>query len=110
MGQIEQAQGHRKSAQSLYEKAIDLGWKDAEIYLNLGTLCAQQQQWQDAIKYYHHSLKINPESVIVYQNLSKVWKQLNKPLESVGCLYEAYSLDPQKVTAKEQRNLIQYCT
>ena len=105
LGQIEQAQGHRKPAQNLYEKAINLGWKDAEVYLNLGTLCAQQQQWKDAVKYYQNSLKINPKSLVVYHNLSKVWKQLNKPLESAGCLYEAYSLEPQRVTAKDHFNL-----
>ncbi|WP_413161390.1 tetratricopeptide repeat protein [Capilliphycus salinus ALCB114379] len=105
LGQIEQAQGHRESAQKLYKKAIELGWKDAEIYLNLGTLCAQSQQWKEAVEYYHQSLKNNPKSVVVYHNLSKVWKQLNKPVESANCLYEAYSLDPQRATAKEHFDL-----
>ncbi|MEA5539153.1 tetratricopeptide repeat protein [Limnoraphis robusta Tam1] len=105
LGEIEQALGHRESAQGLYKKAIEFGWKDAEIYLNLGTLCAQQQNWKDSIKYYQESIKINPKSAVVYHNLSKVWKQLNKPLEMAGCLYEAYSLEPERGTAKEHLNL-----
>ncbi len=105
LGQIEQALGHRESAQELYKKAIELGWKDAGVYLNLGTLCAQQQDWRESVKYYQESIKINPKSAVVYHNLSKVWKQLNKPLEMAGCLYEAYNLEPERGTAKDHLNL-----
>lgn len=101
LGQIEQAQVHREAAQSYYEKAIALGLEDGEVYLNLGSLYAYQKQWHQSIKFYHKALDFNPKSALIYWNLAKVWRQLNREEEVAGCLYEAYSLEPDKVKATE---------
>ncbi|MEB3886922.1 tetratricopeptide repeat protein [Lyngbya sp. CCY1209] len=101
LGQIEQAQVHRAVAQSYYEKAIALGLEDGEVYLNLGSLYAYQKQWHQSIQFYHKALDFHPKSALIYWNLAKVWRQLNREEEVAGCLYEAYSLEPDKVKATE---------
>ncbi|MGC9525060.1 MAG: tetratricopeptide repeat protein [Limnospira sp.] len=101
LGQIEQAQVHREAAQGFYEKAIALGLEDGDIYLNLGSLYAHQKQWQKSIQFYHKALDFCPQSALIYWNLAKVWRQLSREEEVAGCLYEAYSLEPDKVKATD---------
>lgn len=105
LGQVEQAQIHRESAQSFYEQAIYLGLQDGEVYLNLGSLYAYQQEWQPAIESYHKALDLNPKSPLAYWNLAKVWRRLGKTVEMADCLYEAYCLEPNKVTASAHLQL-----
>lgn len=112
LGQVEQAQIHREAAQTYYEKAISLGLQDGEVYLNLGSLYAYQQQWQKAIECYHKSLDLQPKSALAYWNLAKIWRRLGKNVEMIDCLYEAYCLEPEKVTAEAHlqlgNNLLKY--
>jgi tetratricopeptide (TPR) repeat protein len=51
-GNARQAQGKVEEAKNCYAKAIELDPDFAEAYTNLGTLYAQEQQWQSAIAFY----------------------------------------------------------
>jgi tetratricopeptide (TPR) repeat protein len=55
-GNARQAQGKVEEAKNCYAKAIELDPDFAEAYTNLGTLYAQEQQWQSAIAFYQKAI------------------------------------------------------
>ena len=52
----------------------------AEVYANLGSLYAQQQEWQQAISNYQQALKIKPDFTAVYRHLAKCQSKLQAQL------------------------------
>ncbi len=96
-----QGQGKVEEAWQWYRKAIALSPNDPEIYLNLGILYAQQQQWHDAIKCYQKSLKLQPNFAEGYRKLATALTQVGQQQEAAEYWYRAYSIEPQKATAEE---------
>ena len=54
-------------------KALDLNAKDTESYFNLALNYQKLGQFELAIKYYHHSLKLIPEYFEAHNNLGVVY-------------------------------------
>ncbi len=70
LGNARQAQGKVEEAKNCYAKAIELDPDFAEAYTNLGTLYAQEQQWQSAIAFYQKAIALQPNLASTYRNFS----------------------------------------
>ncbi|MEG4403688.1 tetratricopeptide repeat protein [Microcoleus sp. MON2_D5] len=104
-GNARQAQGKVEEAKNCYAKAIELDPDFAEAYTNLGTLYAQEQQWQSAIAFYQKAIGLQPNLASTYRNLARVWTQIGQLSEADECWFKAYSLEPAKATPEEHIHL-----
>ena len=104
-GNARQAQGKVEEAKNCYAKAIELDPDFAEAYTNLGTIYAQEQQWQSAIAFYQKAIALQPNLASTYRNLARVWAQMGQLSEADGCWFKAYSLEPAKATPEEHIQL-----
>ncbi|NJM60323.1 MAG: tetratricopeptide repeat protein [Oscillatoriales cyanobacterium RU_3_3] len=105
LGNARQAQGKLEEAKNCYGKAIALDPDYAEAYTNLGTLYAQEQQWQSAIAFYQKAIVLQPNLASTYRNLARVRSQMGQLAEADECWFKAYSLEPDKATPEEHINL-----
>ncbi|MEG4455093.1 tetratricopeptide repeat protein [Microcoleus sp. N9_A1] len=104
-GNARQAQGKVDEAKNCYAKAIEIDPDFAEAYTNLGTLYAQEQQWQSAIAFYQKAIALQPNLASTYRNLARVWAQMGQLPEADECWFKAYSLEPAKATPEEHIQL-----
>ncbi|MEG4217489.1 tetratricopeptide repeat protein [Microcoleus sp. Pol14C6] len=104
-GNARQAQGKVEEAKNWYAKAIEIDPDFAEAYTNLGTLYAQEQQWQSAIAFYQKAIALQPNLASTYRNLARVWAQMGQLSEADECWFKAYSLEPAKATPEEHIQL-----
>jgi tetratricopeptide (TPR) repeat protein len=104
-GNARQAQGKVEEAKNWYAKAIEIDPDFAEAYTNLGTLYAQEQQWQPAIACYQKAIALQPDLASTYRNLARVWTQMGQLSEADECWFKAYSLEPAKATPEEHIHL-----
>jgi tetratricopeptide (TPR) repeat protein len=104
-GNARQAQGKVEEAKNCYAKAIELDPDFAEAYTNLGTLYAQEQQWQSAIAFYQKAIALQPNLASTYRNLARVWTQMGQLSEADECWFKAYSMEPAKATPEEHIHL-----
>lgn len=72
MGDALQKTDKGKEAVGYYQQAISIKPDFVAVYLNLGSLYANQKQWQQAISYYQAALKIDPELLIVHEHLARI--------------------------------------
>jgi tetratricopeptide (TPR) repeat protein len=88
------------------EKPYDNNQKLSAVSLNnLGSTCAQKQQWLKAISCYQEAVQLNPNLAKTHRNLAKVYTKIGELDKAHLCWYEAYILEPQEVKALEYFNL-----
>ena len=88
-----------------YTKLIAENPDKAELHADLGSLYAQQQQWQDAIDCYEQAIKLNPKFAGVYRNLARVFLKIGKEAKAFESWYEALSLEPNWAEAQQHYSL-----
>ncbi|OZH54336.1 hypothetical protein AFK68_11600 [Hydrocoleum sp. CS-953] len=96
-----QALGKLKEALDSYNKALEIKPDFGEVYANIGTIFAQQKQWEQAIQNYRRAIAIKPYFAGAYRNLAKIYTQVNQSVEAAEYLYQAFRLEPGKATAEE---------
>ncbi|NET26208.1 tetratricopeptide repeat protein [Okeania sp. SIO1I7] len=101
IGNSLQAMGKLQAALDSYKKALEIKPDFVQVHANLGTIFAQQQQWEKAIQYYRRAIAIKPEFAGAYRNLAKIYTQLNQSAAAAECLYQVLRLEPGKATAEE---------
>lgn len=101
-GNALQASGKSTEALTAYDKALQLQPDWAEVYANLGSLKAQQQQWQAAIDDYQRAIQLKPNFAGAYRNLARIWTQLNQPEKAAQCWAQAQALE----TATGEQNVV----
>lgn len=70
------------NADIYYQKAIDLGYKDAVFYVDFGNSKLKQKQYDNAINYYKKALEINPNMADAYFGLGVSYSNINNLNES----------------------------
>ena len=92
MGDALQKTGKIKEAIGYYEQAIVIQPDFAKVYVNLGSLYANQQQWQKAIHYYQQALTVDPQLLTVHEHLARVLvlqqQQPETPVESTPSILD----------------------
>ncbi|NEQ39464.1 MAG: tetratricopeptide repeat protein [Okeania sp. SIO3I5] len=101
LGNIMQRMGEIDRGKDWYIKAINQQPNLAESYANLGSIYAQQKQWQLAIECYQEAISIKPNFPGFYRNLGKIWQQLGKVELARDCQEQAFNLAAQYPKASE---------
>ncbi|MEG3982870.1 tetratricopeptide repeat protein [Microcoleus sp. T3B2] len=105
LGNALQAGGKIDEAKSCYVKAIEINPNFAEAYANYGSICAQQEQWQQAVSAYEKAIALKPDFAGAFRNYAKLLSQLGKSEEAAEAWYRAFAIDPKSGTAEEHENL-----
>ncbi|TAE68959.1 MAG: tetratricopeptide repeat protein [Oscillatoriales cyanobacterium] len=105
LGNALQAGGKIDEAKSCYVKAIEINPNFAEAYANYGSICAQQEQWQQAVSAYEKAIAIKPDFAGALRNFGKLLAQLGKSEAAAEAWYRAFAIDPKSGTAEEHENL-----
>ncbi|MEG4339881.1 glycoside hydrolase family 99-like domain-containing protein [Microcoleus sp. D3_18_C2] len=105
LGNALQAGGKIDEAKSCYVKAIEINPNFAEAYANYGSICAQQEQWQQAVSAYEKAIALKPDFAGAFRNFAKLLTQLGKPEAAAEAWYRAFAIDPKSGTAEEHENL-----
>ncbi|MEG3845445.1 tetratricopeptide repeat protein [Microcoleus sp. herbarium19] len=105
LGNALQAVGKIDEAKSCYVKAIEINPNFAEAYANYGSICAQQEQWQQAVSAYEKAIALKPDFGGAFRNFAKLLAQLGKSEAAAEALYRAFAIDPKSGTAEEHENL-----
>jgi tetratricopeptide (TPR) repeat protein len=84
-------------ARAAFESAID--WQgetpvDAQPFLNLGTLLADNSQGADAVPYLTRAVGLSPKNPAIHEELGKVYLAMNKLPEAQAELEQAVALAP----------------
>ena len=87
----------RDKARTAFQTAID--WQgatpvDAQPFLNLGTLLADNNQGADALPYLAKAVGLSPKNPAVHEELGKVYLAMNKLPEAQAELEQAVTLAP----------------
>ncbi|NEQ39633.1 MAG: tetratricopeptide repeat protein [Okeania sp. SIO3I5] len=101
IGNSLQALGKLSEASDWYKKALEIKPDFGEVYANIGTIFAQQKQWEEAIQSYRKAIAIKPDFTGAYRNLAKIYTQVERLAEAAEYLYQALRLEPAKATAEE---------
>ncbi|MEZ2301805.1 MAG: tetratricopeptide repeat protein [Microcoleus sp.] len=105
LGNALQAGGKIDDAKTCYVKAIEINPNFAEAYANYGSICAQQEQWQQAVSAYEKAIALKPDFAGAFRNFAKLLTQLGKSEEAAECSYRAFAIDPKSGTAEDLENL-----
>ncbi|MEG5023672.1 tetratricopeptide repeat protein [Microcoleus sp. AT8-B5] len=105
LGNALQAGGKIDEAKSCYVKAIEINPNFAEAYANYGSICAQQEQWQQAVSAYEKAIALKPDFAGAFRNFAKLLTQLGKPEAAAEAWYRAFAIDPKSGSAEEHENL-----
>lgn len=105
LGDCLQRLGQLTEAETVYRQALQLVPDWAEVYANLGSLYAQQQQWLKALRCYRRTLALNRELVEIEHNIKRLWACLHQAKTGIDELYQAFLAEPQKVAAQDHLEL-----
>ena len=82
-------------------KKVEQQPNSASIRYQLGNLYARAEQWQNAVTYYLQSIELSPRSPKYYLSLGKAWSKQGDAVKANQCFYQAFSLEPEKVKARD---------
>nr|RNJ68784.1 MAG: tetratricopeptide repeat protein [Leptolyngbya sp. IPPAS B-1204] len=97
--------GQFAEAETLYKKALELEPTAAEVYANLGSLYAQQQQWLKSLVCYRRAVALNPNLTDIAVNIERVWTQIRQSDAVINAIYKAFLHQPQQVAASDHFQL-----
>ncbi len=75
------------------------------IQVNLGSLYARQQQWQQAILHYRRAIELAPNLAVAYRNLARAYGKIGEITKAATVLYKGYTLEPKSVSGTEHLQL-----
>ncbi len=97
LGDIFVSQGEFSLARDWYMKGL-LRKETSELYANIGTTYAREQQWSEALTFYNKSIGLQTNCAGVYRNLAKVWQHLGELEKAINCWEKALTLEPESLS------------
>jgi tetratricopeptide (TPR) repeat protein len=89
-----QKQGRLEEALKVFEKAIQLGPDNAEVWRRMGDLLVQQERHDQALVSFEHALKLNPNHAPTLRGRAQTLFKLKRMEESLAEGKQAYLIDP----------------
>ncbi|WP_173645001.1 tetratricopeptide repeat protein [Geminocystis sp. NIES-3708] len=94
-----------------YQKAITqpiLAKLKLGAYHNLGSLCYQGQDFNNAIKLYEECLKIEPNFALAYYNLGLTYRAMGRNFKAIDAYQNAIKLNPSYPWAYQNLGVLLY--
>jgi len=109
-GRIKYELNDQTGALADFEKAIELGETDPDIYDVMGEIMKASKQWEQAIQFYNRAIFLNPLSARYYDHEGISYANTGQNQIAMLCFNKAISLNPKLASAYNNRgylNLIQ---
>jgi len=106
LGDAHNRLGDKKSAREAFRKAIELDETDAEAYVNLGLLLADDGQSDEAERLLRTATLLNPNSHKAHGRLGILLQQLGRYSEAEAELRRAVEIDPTDEIAGSYLNRV----
>jgi tetratricopeptide (TPR) repeat protein len=100
LGNVLQSMGKFEEAMHWHTRSVAPQFVEAEDYVQLGSLYAQQQQWQQAIARYEVALQVDPTSTSARWGLADALSGNGKTFEALEHWYQVLVLSPYEATAE----------
>jgi superkiller protein 3 len=99
LGNVSKQKGDTNKAIKSYRKAIELNPKQSIwLYLSLGELLIEKEQFQPAITTYRKGLKVYPDNEKLYQSLGRVADKKGDIDQAIKNYKQAIEINPQQPT------------
>jgi tetratricopeptide (TPR) repeat protein/glycosyltransferase involved in cell wall biosynthesis len=89
--------GQFSQAEKIYKKALELEPETAEIYANLGSLYAQQQQWLNALSCYRRAIALKPNLDEIQHHIRHIWFYVRKSDVEIDAIYKKFLTKSQNI-------------
>jgi Tfp pilus assembly protein PilF len=87
--------GQLTEALPLYEKVIELGCSQADVFNNYGLVLKEVERWDEAIVNFHKAISLDGSHAAAFNNLGNVLSQLGNKYEAVDAYRNAVNLKPE---------------
>ena len=95
-----QGLGKTEQAEAGFRQALELqsgtAHRDADPYLNLGSLLVETERFEPAVSYLQTALSIDPQEVRAHRALGKAYLHLNRLTEAQSELEESVRMQPDQ--------------
>ncbi len=88
-------------AKAKYHEVLRWNPSDLEAYYSLGTLYAEQEQYEKALEMLFQALKLNQSQAVIYGELGRVYEKLHNYAQAIQHYQKAIELDPTFIPAYE---------
>ena len=99
LGKIAEAMGYYAQALA---KDPNIG---AEVYANIGSFYAKQNNWSSAREFYQKALAKDPNLAKAWLHLSRAWEKSDEDEKALECLFQALNLEPEIITVEQHLQL-----
>lgn len=99
LGEAYQQLGRLSEAQHQFSRALVDEPHSVELLINLGTVNAAQDRWDEALRYLAEAVALAPESATAWMNLGAVLQAHHRLDEATAAFRRALRLDPRHGTA-----------
>ena len=86
-----------------YERAVALGYSQAEVFRNLGSVCTKLGKYNDAIAYLNKALERNPNYADAYFQLADAYRKSGKLEEAANASRKFQELNATAVDRKQRQ-------
>ena len=94
---------NREEAKRSFEEALKHDAYLVHALNNLGNIAREEGEFERAIEYYHKAIIIDPDYSVPHNNLSVVYKQLNRYRDFVREIKTAKRLENRKVLNPDKK-------
>jgi len=93
-----------QQAQAAYARALTIGFSNAEIYRNLGSLNIKLGEYDNAVTYLNKALELNPNYADAYFQLGEALRRSGKAEQAAEAIRKFQALNASALDAKERQN------
>jgi len=94
-----------ESAIAQHLQQIATSPQSAKVYLDLGHLYAQQEQWSQAMTSYRQAISLQPDLAEAHRHLAVVLSHRGNDPLATNHLFEAYQLQPSSISSQQHYQL-----
>lgn len=95
LARVRMAQRHPEEARGLLDRALKLNPKSYELYLDSAQLAAQQERWDEMIRFLRRADDVRPDQADVLQKLSLALLRAGHRSAAVATARRLNALDPE---------------
>ncbi len=108
LGVVAEREGRTGIAIERYKEALQLNDELAKAHVNLGTLLARGQQFEEARPHLERGVALDGTSGIAQQNLGQLYQTLGRKEDAIVRFEQAIAMEPELVSARESAAYLLY--
>lgn len=99
--------GDKEAAELCYLRALELGGRHAQLFLNYGAMLTLSQRHAEAEAIYHEGLRSDPESPALWSNLGMLFANTQRDAHAEHCFRTALTIAPDYASARYNLGYLQ---